>query len=176
MNETIDELDLAVLRMLQTDGRATYASMGKAVGLSGPSVHARVRRMERDGIIRGFTALIDPAALGQELVAIVRVTVAASAAEQEPFESVVLGEEQVLECHDVDGEDSYILKVRTDSARSLRRLLAGLRSVPGVTRTVTSIALETVKDITATAVLAPVARAAGQDSAGDGPAGDGQAG
>jgi Lrp/AsnC family transcriptional regulator, leucine-responsive regulatory protein len=79
----------------------------------------------------------------------------------------VLGESQVLECHDVDGEDSYILKVRTDSARSLRKLLASLRAIPDVTRTVSSIVLETVKDVTGTAVLGPVASGPGQDQPGD---------
>ncbi|GAA4631725.1 Lrp/AsnC family transcriptional regulator [Actinoallomurus vinaceus] len=159
MNDQVDETDLAILRLLQTDGRATHAAIGKAVGLTGPSVYARIKRMERDGIIRGYTALIDPAALDQGLVAIVRVSLKASADEQEPFESIIGADPQVLECHDVDGEDSYILKVRTASPQTLRRLLADLRGVPGVTRTVSSIALETVKDVTATAVLGPVAEA-----------------
>ena len=144
MNDPVDETDLAILRLLQTDGRATHAAIGKAVGLTGPSVYARIKRLERDGIIRGYTALIDPAALDQGLVAIVRVSLKASADEQEPFESIVGADPQVLECHDVDGEDSYILKVRTASPQTLRRLLADLHGIPGVTRTVSSIALETV--------------------------------
>jgi len=62
------------------------------------------------------------------------------------FEQFVLGEEQILECHDVTGEDSYILKVRTDSPLTLRGLLAKLRMLAGVTHTVTSIVLTTVKE------------------------------
>lgn len=167
VNESVDETDLAILRILQANGRATHAAIGKAVGMTGPSVYARIKRMERAGTIRGYTALVDPAALGQGLVAIVRVGVSASADEQEPFESIVRADPQVLECHDVDGEDSYVLKVRTASPRSLRRLLADLRAIPGVTRTVSSIALETVKDVTATAVVGPVA----EPRAGSGTAG-----
>jgi Lrp/AsnC family leucine-responsive transcriptional regulator len=157
MNDSMDDVDLAILRLLQADGRATHAAIGKTVGLTAPSVYARIKRMERHGIIRGYTTLIDPAALDQGLVAIVRVSVTASADEQQPFESVIGRDPQVLECHDVDGEDSYILKVRTASPQALRRLLADLRAIPGVTRTVSSIALETVKDVTATAVIGVIA-------------------
>jgi DNA-binding Lrp family transcriptional regulator len=92
-------------------------------------------------------------ALNQELVAHMRVGTQAGAGEQEPFETFVRDEPQVLECHDVDGEDSYVLKIRTASPQSLRRLLARIRSLPGVTRTVTSIALETIMEPAASAHL-----------------------
>ena len=161
----MDDVDLTILRLLQADARMTHAAIGKAVGLTAPSVYARIKRMERDGIIRGYTALIDPAALGQGLVAIVRVSVTASADEQESFESVVGRDPQVLECHDVDGEDSYILKVRTASPQALRRLLADLRAIPSVARTVSSIALETVKDVTATAVIGEIASSSTRNDA-----------
>lgn len=148
-----DPTSLELLRLLQADGRATHAALGKAVGLTGPSVYSRVKNLERDGVIRGYTALVDPEAVGQGLVAFVRVSTHASAAEEEPFERFVMGEPQILECHDVDGEDSYILKVRTASPRTLRVLLSEIRSIPGIARTVTSIALETIKEVGASAHL-----------------------
>ncbi|WP_327320457.1 Lrp/AsnC family transcriptional regulator [Streptomyces sp. NBC_01235] len=157
MNEDVslglDHVDLKILKILQADGRATHAAIGKTVGLTGPSVYSRVRRMEREGIIRGYTTLIDPHALQQDLVAHMRVGTYADETEQEPFETFVRDEAQILECHDVDGEDSYVLKIRTASPQSLRRLLARIRAIPGVTRTVTSIALETIKEPTASAHL-----------------------
>ncbi|MGW2704656.1 Lrp/AsnC family transcriptional regulator [Streptomyces sp. NPDC001340] len=149
----LDDVDLQILKILQADGRATHAAIGKAVGLTGPSVYSRIRRLEREGTIRGYTTLIDPGALRQDLVAHMRVGTRADETEQEPFETFVRNEPQVLECHDVDGEDSYVLKIRTASPQSLRRLLARIRAIPGVTRTVTSIALETIKEPTASAHL-----------------------
>ncbi|MFJ9712092.1 Lrp/AsnC family transcriptional regulator [Streptomyces sp. NPDC101234] len=149
----LDDVDLRILKILQADGRATHAAIGKTVGLTGPSVLSRIRRMEREGIIRGYTTLIDPRALQQDLVAYMRVGTYADETEQEPLETFVRDEPQILECHDVDGEDSYVLKIRTASPQSLRRLLARIRALPGVTRTVTSIALETIKEPTASAHL-----------------------
>ncbi len=146
----LDDVDLALLRALQADARTTQAALGQAVGLTGPSVYARIRRLERDGVIRGYTTLVDPQAVGQDLVAFVRVGTQAGPGEQQPFESFVLAEDQIVECYDVDGEDSYILKVRTASPQTLRDLLARLRAIPGVTRSVTSIALAGVKDLTRT--------------------------
>ena len=163
MSSGLDDTDLRILTILQADGRATHAAMGKAIGLTGPSVYSRIRRMERDGIIRGYTALIDPRALQQDLVAHIRVTTHADETEQEPFETFVLGEPQVLECHDVDGADSYLLKVRTAAPQTLRLLLARIRAIPGVTRTVTSIALQTVKEPAASAHLTSPRSPAGRE-------------
>ena len=157
LNESVttglDDVDLQILKILQADGRATHAAIGKTVGLTGPSVYSRVRRMEREGIIRGYTTLIDPRALQQDLVAYMRVGTQADQTEQGPFEAFVRDEPQVLECHDVDGEDSYVLKIRTASPQSLRGLLARIRALPGVTRTVSSIALQTIKEPAASAHL-----------------------
>ena len=150
----LDEVDLEILRLLQADGRATHAAIGKVVGLTGSSVYSRVRRLERVGVIRGYTTLIDPGALGQSLVAYMRVGTHADADEQGPFEEFVRGEPQVLECHDVDGEDSYMVKIRTATPQTLRSLLVRIRALPGVTRTVTSIALLTIKEPAASGHLA----------------------
>lgn len=159
----LDDTDLRILTILQADGRATHAAIGKAIGLTGPSVYSRIRRMERDGVIAGYTALIDPGALRQDLVAHIRVGTYAGEAEQGPFEAFVLAEPQILDCHDVDGEDSYLLKVRTTSPQSLRLLLTRIRAIPGVTRTVTSIALATIKEAAASAHLAGPQPPAGSD-------------
>ncbi len=142
----LDAIDLKILQILQEDGRQSLAALGKAVDLTGPSVYARLQRMEREGVIRGYTALLNPERLGQGLVAFIRVTTHASADENQIFEQFVVGEPQILECHDIDGEDSYMLKVRTSSPQALRELLSRIRGVPSVTRTLTSIALFTIKD------------------------------
>ncbi len=143
-----------MLTLLQEDGRSTHAALGKAVGLTGPSVYARVKRLESEGVIRGYSAIVAPGSVGQALVSFIRVGTVASHDEQEPFESYVRESKAIVECHDVDGEDSYVLKARTGSPDELRALLAEIRALPGVTRTVSSIVLLTLKEIRGGAHLA----------------------
>lgn len=143
---TLDEIDLKILELLQEDGRQSHTAIGKATDLTGPAVYARIQRMERDGIIKGYSVLLDAEKIGRPLAAFVRVGTLASADIDSPFEQFVLNEPQILECHDVDGEDSYILKVRTSTPKALRDLLAKIRAIPGVTRTITSISLITIKE------------------------------
>lgn len=142
----LDGIDLKILDMLQRDGRVSHTMIGKETELSAPSVYARVQRMERDGVIKGYTVLLDPERVGRELAAFVRVRTQSPEYNSTGFEHFIQEEDQILECHDVDGEDCYILKVRTASPQALQKLLATIRNFPGITRTVTTIALETLKE------------------------------
>jgi len=142
----LDDIDLKILDLLLQDGRISHTAIGKQTDLSGPSVYARIQRMEREGIIKGYTALLTPEKVGRGLAAFVRVRTQTPEYESDVFERFIQEEEQIVECHDVDGEDCYILKVRTASTQSLQKLLAKIRSFPGITRTVTTIALETLKE------------------------------
>jgi Lrp/AsnC family leucine-responsive transcriptional regulator len=144
----LDDIDIKILQLLQADGRLSHAAIGKDVGLTGPSVYARVQRLEQAGVIRGYTAALDPHKIGQAFVAFIRVTTSGAPARKgdDTFEAFVHRESQVLEGYSVDGEDSYLLKVRTDSPHGLQDLLTRLRSIRNVSRTVTTIALDTVKE------------------------------
>lgn len=144
----LDDIDIQILKLLQADGRLTHAAIGKEVGLTGPSVYARVHRLEQAGVIRGYTAALDPAQVGQGLVAFIRVTTMATPAHkgEDAFETFVRKEPQVLECYSVDGEDSYLLKTRTQSPLDLQALITRIRAVRTVSRTVTTIALDTIKE------------------------------
>ena len=143
---TLDDIDLKILNLLLSDGRISHIAIGKETDLSGPSVYARVQRLEREGIIKGYTALLAPEKVGRGLAAFVRIRTQTPGYNDEAFESFIRREEQIVECHDIDGEDCYILKVRTASTQSLQKLLTTIRSFPGITRTVTTIALETLKE------------------------------
>jgi Lrp/AsnC family leucine-responsive transcriptional regulator len=143
---TFDDIDLKILDLLLQDGRISHTAIGKETDLSSPSVYARIQRMEREGVIKGYTALLAPEKVGRGLAAFVRVRTQISDDEEDAFERFIQEEEQIVECHDVDGEDCYILKVRTTSAQSLQQLLKTIRSYPGITRTVTTIVLETLKE------------------------------
>ncbi len=131
----LDDIDMKILDLLLQDGRISHTAIGKETDLSGPSVYARVQR-----------ALLAPEKVGRGLAAFVRVRTQTPEYESAVFERFVQEEEQILECHDVDGEDCYLLKVRTASTQSLQKLLITIRSFPGITRTVTTIALETLKE------------------------------
>jgi Lrp/AsnC family transcriptional regulator, leucine-responsive regulatory protein len=148
MSIELDDIDMKLLALLEEDGRMSHVALGKEVNLTGPSVYARIQRLEREGVIRRYTALLDPQAIGQGLLALVRVSTGLERdlSLRDEFENFVLNEPQILEAHDVDGEDSYLLKVRTASPQTLRELLARIRSYPFVTRTITSIALVTIKE------------------------------
>ena len=143
---TLDDIDLKILELLCEDGRLSHAAIAKEIDMTGPAVYARVQRLEREGIIKGYTVLLNPDKIGRGLAAFIRVVIQEVEEEVQRFEQFVLSEPQILECHDVTGEDSYILKVRTDTPQTLRGLLGKLRMLAGVTHTITSIVLTTVKE------------------------------
>jgi len=142
----MDSLDLEILSLIQNDARVAHASVGERLGLTAPAVHARIKRLEREGVIRGYLTSIDPLAVNQSLLAFVRVMNSSAGKNEQAFEGFIRQQPNILECHDISGEDSYMLKVRTDSPESLRRLLSRIREFPGVARTVTSISLFTIKE------------------------------
>jgi Lrp/AsnC family transcriptional regulator, leucine-responsive regulatory protein len=142
----MDALDLEILSLIQNDGRVSHASVGSKLGLTAPAVHARIKRLEREGVIRGYLTSISPEAVKQTLLAFVRITNNSSEKDEMLFEDFTRVEPSILECHIVSGEDTHLLKIRTDSPASLRVLLARLREFRGVARTVTSISLCTIKE------------------------------
>ncbi|MGL4612250.1 MAG: Lrp/AsnC family transcriptional regulator [Trueperaceae bacterium] len=143
----LDETDLAILSLLQQDARLSKAALGEKVGLTGPAIYARLARLEGEGVIRQYTIFLEPNAINQGLVAFMRVlTNSVALKDEDAFADYVQQEPRVLECHDVDGEDSYIVKVRTSSLEDLRLLVNDIRALPNVSRTITSIAMVTVKE------------------------------
>jgi len=142
----LDSLDTAILACLEQDGRATHAAIGREVGLTGPAVFARVRRMEEGGLIRGYRVDIDRSKLGMPLTAFVRVTTRPIKVETDSFEPFVWSENRILECHDVASDDTFILKTQCESPEDLRDLLMHIRARPQVIRTSTSVALAIIKE------------------------------
>jgi len=146
----LDDIDRALLRHLQVDARASLAELGQGVALSVSAVNERVRKLERQGYVRGWRADLDPAAVGAGVLAFVFVAV------ERPdrnagFLSAVTGDPAVLECHHVTGGWSYLLKVRVADIPALERFLTGrLKSIAGVARSETMIALSSIKE---TAIL-----------------------
>lgn len=141
----IDETDRRILELLNDDAHASFTELGARVGLKAPSVHARVKRLEAQGVIRGYRAVIDPAPLGFGLGAFVAVT-QASGYHWEELERAFAEMPEVEECHSVTGDDSYLLKVRVGDPAELEALLRRINMVEGVARTRTVLILSTTFD------------------------------
>lgn len=137
----VEDIDRAIVRHLATDGRMSYTDLGKATGLSTSAVHQRVRRLEERGVIRGYTAVIDPDAVSLPLTAFIAIRpIDPSAPDDAPQR--LAGLPQIEACHSVAGEESYLLKVRVGAPTDLESLLATIRAEANVT-TRTTIVLST---------------------------------
>lgn len=141
----LDAIDRSILRLLRADGRIAVAQIAKEVGLSGPAVHERIRKLEQKGAIAGYTAVLDPVILDRSHVAFVMVTLSEGNefAMDEPIVARICDEPDVLEFHRIAGEDCYLIKIRTATNKDLERLLRRIRSIRGVARTRTTIVLST---------------------------------
>jgi Lrp/AsnC family leucine-responsive transcriptional regulator len=136
--ERIDETDVRILELLQRDGRGSYAEVGQSVGMSGPSVHERVKKLEARGVIRGYAALVDPHQLGYGVLAFIFIKhVPGTIANDMTGDFIAIDE--IEECHHLAGEADYLLKVRAADTRHLERILHSIQQVPHVFTTETQV-------------------------------------
>ena len=141
----LDRIDNHILSLLRQDGRMSHAAIAKQVGLSGPAVHERVRKLEQSGVIASYTAVIDPEMVGLPHVAFCQVTLSEGSefAMDEPIVARICEEPGVLEFHRIAGEDCYLIKIRTSTSKELEQVLRRVRAIRGVARTRTTIVLST---------------------------------
>ena len=142
----IDEIDGVLLDLLQENARITQAEVARVVGLAPSAVLERIRKLEGRGVIRGYTALVDPHSIEQSMLAFIAVR-----SEEKPGDDSVAHAlskcPEVLEVHHVAGDDCYMLKVRARDAEHIGQLLRRrFARIPGVKSTRTTIVLETVKE------------------------------
>ena len=142
----IDGVDKQILTILQHDARTSNAAIARDVGLAPSAVLERIRKLEDKGIVRGYRAELSPDRVGFGLTAFVFVRTN----ECGDGTDLLLAEiPEVLEVHDVAGEDSYLLKVKSESTEDLARMLREtLKSIPSVISTRTTVVLQTVKEVT----------------------------
>lgn len=145
---TLDDIDRHILELLQEDCTTSRARIAELVGLSGPSVHERIRKLEEAGVVRGYHAMLDGRALGLDVTAFIGVSLQ-HPRQIEDFEDAVAGLRAVQECHHVTGDFTLMLKVRTANTATLEGLISRLRSLEGVQRTVTMVVLSTQTERTA---------------------------
>ena len=138
----MDDVDLRLVSALVADARTSYAELARLVGLSAPSVHERVRRLERSGVIRGYSAVVDPHAVGLGVTALVGVH-QREGVEQEDLAEALAQVDEVEDCWFVAGEEAFVVKVRVADVDALEHALGVLRRTPGVARTRTTVVLST---------------------------------
>lgn len=145
---TLDRLDRKILGALQEDGRISFTDLGNRVGLSTSPCLERVRRLERDGFIRGYRAVLDPQLLGVELLIYVEISLDYTSPDIfEQFKAAAVELPQVQECHLVSGDFDYLIKIRIADMAAYRELLGEiLHGLPGVRDTKSYVVMEEVKE------------------------------
>ena len=141
MGDRLDDIDRTLARQLVADGRATLAELAASTGLSVSAVQSRVRRLEARGVVTGYSARINPEAVGHLLSAFVAIT-PLDPSQPDDAPARLQHIEEIESCHSVAGDESYILLVRVESARQLEDLLQRIRTTANV-RTRSTIILNT---------------------------------
>lgn len=135
-----------ILELLQADGRMSTAEIGRRLGMAQSAIHERIRKLEDAGVIQGYAARIDPAALGLGLLAFVLVRTGGPAAARRAGQALS-GLDAVQEVHHVAGEDCLLVKVRARSTDDLWDLFNGpVAAIEGIAGKRTTIVLRTDKE------------------------------
>ncbi|WP_377273903.1 Lrp/AsnC family transcriptional regulator [Peterkaempfera sp. SMS 1(5)a] len=136
----MDEIDRALVALLQQDAGQAYAALGKAIGLSAGATHERVRKLRERGVIRRTTVDVDPRALGLGVLAFVMVESSAWMGDSaEAFAAI----SEIEEAHIIAGSASVLVKVRTAGTEQLQDVLRRLYAIEGVSGTQATVTLET---------------------------------
>ncbi|WP_417664131.1 leucine-responsive transcriptional regulator Lrp [Pseudidiomarina donghaiensis] len=145
---TIDRLDRKILRILQDDGRISNVNLAQRVGLSPTACNERVRKLEREGVLDGYHARINPAKLGANLMVFVEITLTRTSPDVfAEFSDAVRETPEILECHLVAGDFDFLIKARVPDMPSYRKLLGEtILTMPGVNESRTYVVMEEIKD------------------------------
>ena len=151
----MDTTTVEILRILQADARTPNAEIARRVGLAASAVHDRIRKLEERGLVRGYSARLDPRSLGLGLLAYVFVRAEERVGSDETGEQLASLPE-VQEVHHIAGEDCFLVKVRAPDTETLGNLLRDrIGALPSVRSTRTTIVLRTLKETGALPIGAP---------------------
>ncbi|MTD56742.1 Lrp/AsnC family transcriptional regulator [Amycolatopsis pithecellobii] len=138
----MDALDRKIIAALRENGRATYAELGRTIGLSASSVHERVGKLEAAGVITGYHAVVNPSTVGLGVTALVGIQ-PTDTAENDELAEALAGLAEVESCYAVAGDEAFVVKVRVSTVDDLELTLGRLRRITGVARTRTTVVLST---------------------------------
>ena len=141
---TIDNIDHKILEILQNTGRDSASHIANEIGMSVPAVSERIHKLEENGIIAGYEAIVDPKKVGLDVAALITLVSDSS----HHFEEVVQmanKTQEVVQCFTTTGSGSHVLIVNTENSQSLELLLKEIQAWPGVLRTETQLILSSYK-------------------------------
>lgn len=143
-----DRFDRAILTVLAEDGRMTVTDLAKRIGLSKSPTQARLKRLEKKGVILGYRALIDPIRMGIDHVAFVEVRLTDTREKAlSAFNAAIAKIPEIEQAHLIAGNFDYLMKIRTKSMKHYRRVLADkISTLPYVSNTSTYVAMQAVKE------------------------------
>ena len=144
----MDAIDHRILDQLSRDSKTTLKRLSEHVGLSQSPLQARIKKLEKEGYIRGYAAQLNYTKLGQDHIAFVQVTLSDTRADAlAAFNSAVRALKSVEQCHMIAGNFDYLLKVRTKNIHNYRTELAEkISSLPHVASTSTFVSMETIQE------------------------------
>ncbi len=142
----LDKIDLKILAILQKDSRTTYREIARKVKLQPPSVIDRVKKLEKEGIIKKYGAILNEKKIGIDVTAFIGVYIEHPQYIESFEESIKTINEDILECHHVTGDYTLLLKVKTQNTTSLEKLIKEIRSITGVVKTYTMVVFSTLKE------------------------------
>ncbi|WP_462158405.1 leucine-responsive transcriptional regulator Lrp [Pseudoalteromonas sp. GB56] len=147
MHQQLDRIDRKILVELQRDGRISNVELAKRIGLSATPCLERVKKLEREGYIRGYKAVVDPAKLGQALLVYVEVTITKTSPDVfDEFNQAVKKHDEIVECHLVSGNFDFLLKTRVTDMSEYRQVLGDiLLKLPNISESRTYVVMEEVK-------------------------------
>ncbi|OEV10336.1 Lrp/AsnC family transcriptional regulator [Streptomyces nanshensis] len=138
----MDAVDRQLIQALRENGRASYAELGRLVGLSGPSVTDRINRLETAGVITGYRATVDAPSLGLGVTALIGIQLT-DATDHEDVAGRLRDLHEIEDCWFIAGDDSFMLKARASDVDALEILIRRLSGTKGVSRTRTTVVLST---------------------------------
>jgi len=146
---TVDRFDLQLLAELQRDGKATNSALGEKIHLSTSQVSRRVQRLEEAHVIDHYAAILEPAAIGLDVMAFTEVTLdRQSTTSSEKFEREVANLPQVLECYSLAGAADYMLRIVAPDLASFSDFMTRhLLRMPGITNVKSTITLQKIKQV-----------------------------
>ena len=147
-SDQLDRIDRKMLRVLSEDGRLSIAALAREVGLSKSPAQVRLKRLQQQGFIQGFRAVLNPAKLGLDHVAFAEVKLTDTTEKAlSAFNAAVMKVPEIEECHMIAGSFDYLIKVRTADIQSYRRVLGEVISaLPHVGATSTHVSMQAVKE------------------------------
>jgi len=141
----LDEVDRMIIEMLQEDSRKPFVEIAKELGVSDPTIHARVKKLQEGHVIKKFTAVLTPAKVEKGVAAFVEINVKPSTVEK--VISSLEGMDKVLEIHETYGDYDIIAKIRAKTNEDLRNFVAGaIRAIPNIVNTKVTTVLKTRKE------------------------------